>query len=395
MKVIIVDDGFAGWSGHSAEYNLAIFNELERRGINCQIFAHNSISKFKDLAAKAKPTFAHTASNFSFHCKILPKLICKLIMVFFTNASHLFDLLRKITPFVDNKDLLLVADFSPRTSVAYSLWFFYLAVLGKKLTVVVPVHGATRYYGSWALLKLLARSHRLTLAALNQPIADICSKQTSIECKAFPTPQTSQAPNFSDSREKSGSEVTLAFLGVAIVEKGFDVLVDEISLLKDMFNEKQISLTVQCNIVQGTPVLNKAKDKLFSLARSITGLKVIEGALSKEQFFDALSFADILIFPYQPEIYRYIQSGVFTQALTLGKVVIVTDDTFIASELERYGSGIAYRYGVPGALAKAIETAVNNIEIMKAKAQKTKSLYYQIHNPKRYVDLLLELRTLS
>ena len=318
--------------------------------------------------------------------------------VFFANTSHLLDLLRKITSCVDDKDLLLIGDFSPRTSIAYSIWLFILALHHKNLSVVVLVHGAPLYrYYYWELLlfKTLACSHRLTLAALNQAIADVCSKHTSLKCMAFPTPQTSHAPNFRGPQNSSGSEVALAFLGVAIIEKGFDVLIDEISLLKDMLNEKQITLTIQCNIISGSPILDKARDKLLSLANSVIGLKVIEGALSSEQFHDALCSADILIFPYQPEIYKYIQSGVFTQALTLGKIVIVTEDTFIASELERYGSGIAYRYGVPGALTEAIKIAVNNIGTMKEKAQRTKDLYYQIHNPKRYVDLLLELRVLS
>lgn len=398
MKVLIIDDTFTSWAGHSAEYNFAIYDELERRGINCQIFAHESVLQSKGLVPKAKPTFTHTATRFSFHGKVLPKLIYKLMVVFFTNTSHLFDLLRKVTSCVDDNDLLLIGDFSPRTSVAYSIWLLYLTVLRKRLSVVVLFHAPPLYryyYWELLLLKTLACSHRLTLAGLNQAIADVCSKHTSLKCMAFPTPQTSHAPNFRGPQISSGSEVALAFLGVAIIEKGFDVLIDEISFMKDMFYERKINLTVQCNIVKSSPILEKSKNKLLSLANSIIGLKVIEGALSSAQFHDVLCSADILIFPYKPEIYKYIQSGVFTQALTLGKVVIVTEGTLIASELERYGSGIAYKSGVTGALAEAIKMAVNNIGTMKEKAQRTKDLYYQIHNPRRYVDLLLELTNLS
>jgi glycosyltransferase involved in cell wall biosynthesis len=394
LKIIITDDGFAGWSGDNARYNLAVLDELEQRGFDCKIFAHHNISQFRDLASKAKPTFKYTATRFPLNGKIWPRFIYKFTRAFLSNTSHLFDLLQKVTFCVDDKDLLLIADFSPRTSIAYSLWLFYLTVLRKKLGVVIILHGAPRnyWYYLWALLKTLAHFHRITLAAIIQPIADICSKQTSLECRVLPNPQTLLVPDSRSPQDSGRSEVALAFLGIAIVEKGFDALVDEISFLRDMLNEKKISLTVQCNIVQGSPVLNKAKDKLLSLARSVTGLKVIEGTLPMEQFFDVLYSADILIFPYRPEIYKYNQSGVFTQALTLGKIVIVTEGTFIASELARYGSGIVYKFGVPGALTEAIKTAANNIVTMKEKAQRTKNLYYQIHNRKRYVDLLLELR---
>jgi glycosyltransferase involved in cell wall biosynthesis len=116
---------------------------------------------------------------------------------------------------------------------------------------------------------------------------------------------------------------------------------------------------------------------------------------SAEQFHDALYSADVLIFPYRPEFYRYIQSGVFTQALTMGKIVIVTENTFIASELVRYGTGVTYIFGMPGALAEAIRIVVNNFDAMKEKAQRASKLYYEIHNPKRYVDLLLENRSFT
>jgi len=395
MKIIIVDDGFTGWVGHNAEYNLAIFDELARRKINCQIFAQNSVLQFAALALKAKPAFTHTAERFSLHSKILPKFIYKLILVFFTNASHLLNLMQKVTSYIDDQDLLLIGDFSLRTSIAYSVWLFYLTVLRKKLSVVVLMHEPLRYPYSWHLLKLFAHFHRLALAAQNQAIADICSMQTNLKCAVFPTPQTLSAPNFCASRIKSGSEVAIAFLGVTFIEKGFDLLVEEISLLKSILSEKKITLTIQYNITCGSPALDRAKDKLFGLAKSVAGLKVIEGVLPMTQFLDTLCSADILIFPYQPEIYKYTQSGVFTQALTLGKVVIVTEGTFIASELIRYGSGIAFRFGVPGALTEAIKTAVSNIGTMQEKARKTKDLYYQIHNPSRYVDLLLELGILE
>jgi len=392
LKIIIVDDAFTSWAGHSAEYNFAIYDELERRGINCQIFAHNSVSQSKGLVPRAKPAFTHTASRFSVHGKKLPKYIYKLMKVFFANTSHFLDLLRKITSCVDDKDMFVIGDFSPRTSVAYSIWLFILAMQHKTLSVIVLVHGVPQYrYYYWKLLKTFACSHRLTLAALNQPIADICSKQTSLECRVFPIPQTSHGPDLRVCQNSNGSEVALAYLGLAIVEKGFDILVDEISLFTNMLNERQVTLTVQCNIISDSPILEKAKNKLFGLASSIAGLTVIKGALSAEEFFKVLNSADILLFPYRPEVYKYIQSAVFTQALTLGKVVIVTEGTLIASELEKYGSGVAYRSGVPGALAEAIKTAVGNIGAMKEKAQSTKDLYYQIHNPKRYVDLLLEL----
>ena len=148
MKVIITDDAFLDWGGGNAEHNFAVFDELEERGIDCQIFAHNNVSKLRNKTSNIKPTFTHTATRFSFHGKILPKYFYKLMRAFFANTSHLFDLLQKVTSCVDDKDILLIGDFSPRTSIAYSIWLFILALQRKTLSVVVLVHGAPlyRYY---------------------------------------------------------------------------------------------------------------------------------------------------------------------------------------------------------------------------------------------------------
>jgi len=394
LKVIIVDDTLVSWAGHSAEYDFAILNELAKRQIECQIFGQKNISQFKDWAAKVKAAFRHTSGKVLFQGKILPRFIFKIKGVCFTNFSHLFDLLRRVTACVKNNDLLLICDFSSRTSLAYALWLFYLSALRRRLGVVIMVHGVPRYYGSWRLLKLLGRLHRLTLAALNQPVADLCAKQTSLECLVFPIPQTRLLPDSSGCEKISTGQVALAYLGVAIVEKGFDVLVDEISLLQDMFTAKRITLTIQCNIISASPILEAARDKLLSLVKSIAGLKIIEGELPEEEFFNVLNAADILLFPYQPEVYKYIQSAIFTQALTLGKVAICTAGSLAAGELQKYGSGLIYEYGVNGSLAKTIRQAVSNFEAMQEEAKIKRPLYYQIHNPRRYVDLLLGQRIL-
>ena len=42
MKVSIIDDAFTGWTGHNAGYNFSICDELSRRSVKYQVFAHES-----------------------------------------------------------------------------------------------------------------------------------------------------------------------------------------------------------------------------------------------------------------------------------------------------------------------------------------------------------------
>ncbi len=59
-------------------------------------------------------------------------------------------------------------------------------------------------------------------------------------------------------------------------------------------------------------------------------------ALSREAYIETISKSDILLLPYDAYRYRRRTSGIFVEAIWMGKIPLVKDDTWLSAELKRY-----------------------------------------------------------
>ena len=68
-------------------------------------------------------------------------------------------------------------------------------------------------------------------------------------------------------------------------------------------------------------------------------LKLIRlpGALSSQDYLSQLLSADVILLPYDEETYRLKTSGIFIEAIAVGKPVLVTAGTWMAHELKEFG----------------------------------------------------------
>jgi glycosyltransferase involved in cell wall biosynthesis len=119
------------------------------------------------------------------------------------------------------------------------------------------------------------------------------------------------------------------------------------------------------------------------------GVRVVAG-LSAEEYDAEIANADIVLVPNRCEYYRHALSGVFTDALALGKPVIVAEGTYMAKELGRHGSGATFRSGSATALAETMRQTARRLGELRHKAAQGRVAWLEIHNPKTYVDTLLQ-----
>lgn len=62
----------------------------------------------------------------------------------------------------------------------------------------------------------------------------------------------------------------------------------------------------------------------------------LPSVLKHQQYWQELINCDVLLFPYHPVLYRYSTSGIFVEGVIAGKIPVVRDDTWMASELRRF-----------------------------------------------------------
>jgi glycosyltransferase involved in cell wall biosynthesis len=92
------------------------------------------------------------------------------------------------------------------------------------------------------------------------------------------------------------------------------------------------------------------------------------------------------------QFYRSRTSGIFVEALAAGKPVIVTDDTWMSDQLQRYGAGLTFRDQDANGLAGRVRELTANYEHFRAAAERSSRQWAGIHNPERLYDIIQSAR---
>jgi hypothetical protein len=101
-----------------------------------------------------------------------------------------------------------------------------------------------------------------------------------------------------------------------------------------------------------------------------TQVELVYGTLDIPAYYDMLSRADVILLPYSPSFYGHGSSGVFTESVSVGKVVVVSPGTVPARQGKEFDLGVvtASKWE-PAAMAKAVAHALQNLASLQAKAQ--------------------------
>jgi glycosyltransferase involved in cell wall biosynthesis len=188
------------------------------------------------------------------------------------------------------------------------------------------------------------------------------------------------------SREAGHSQVCVAYLGHASVFKGVQLLPDIIRSV--IAQDGAPHFLIQ---VYGDPQLCAALQReLAGVPADAVTLTV--GAVDAETYRRFLQRAQIVLLPYAKEFYGWASSGIFSEAMSLGKVVIVTADTWPALQLEKFhGGGVTVAGPNAQEIADAIRYAVHSLAELTKSASAAAPLWKEHNSPSRFVDAVLSL----
>jgi glycosyltransferase involved in cell wall biosynthesis len=176
------------------------------------------------------------------------------------------------------------------------------------------------------------------------------------------------------------------YLGGWRTEQGVSDLADALIALRGDFAEGRFTATVQARASRADPQAAEVQRRLKAAA--VPGVEIVEEVLSRERFLGALAAADFVVVPYQAEAYRYRTSGIFAEAVALGKPVITTRGSWMAGELGG-DEPLLYTSGSPDDLARAIRGAAELSPELGAGAARRRSAWNAFHNPASFYDLLV------
>jgi glycosyltransferase involved in cell wall biosynthesis len=119
--------------------------------------------------------------------------------------------------------------------------------------------------------------------------------------------------------------------------------------------------------------LDRPERSYARLAEQLTAaanLTTVPGPFTRTEYYGLLAGSDVVLLPYRAERYRVRTSGVFAEALALGKVVVAPSGSWMEERLaEGYGAGVLFEEFEPESMASALVDALSRLDALSAKAR--------------------------
>ena len=98
---------------------------------------------------------------------------------------------------------------------------------------------------------------------------------------------------------------------------------------------------------------------------------LVTGAVDQETYNRYLISSDIIFLPYKEQEYRIRTSGIFSEALSLGKVTVAPDGTWMSDVLQQIdGGGVIFRGQSIESYSRSIISALETLPSLRQKAMR-------------------------
>ncbi|MEW6418248.1 MAG: hypothetical protein AB1480_09015 [Nitrospirota bacterium] len=192
--------------------------------------------------------------------------------------------------------------------------------------------------------------------------------------------------------QNSKQETTFVYMGEIREDKGYYLLPEAIRFVFSKNKMSKIRFIIQSNLrtYRGKQVI-QAKKELLTSGKDVV---MIDRILGINEYYDLMSQADAVLIPYRAgEYYGYYArtSGIFAEALALGKAVIIPRDTWMERQLSKYGGGgVTFEDNDPVSLGQAMLSFLEKKYDHKKRAVECAKKWVGYHNARSYVDILMD-----
>ena len=128
-------------------------------------------------------------------------------------------------------------------------------------------------------------------------------------------------------------------------------------------------------------------EKFESEKKFLFKIKLLKNNLSNYKYINTMKLSDIIILPYSGELYKNRTSGIFIEGTILKKIILVSENTWMANEYKRFGlNELVIKDWSKFKLEKKRKKIFSKKIDLKIKLMK--NLYIQIHNKDNYTNIL-------
>lgn len=383
-RVLIVDEELRDSRGHTGNFIRGMLEYLVGTGADVEVWGHCEVTPaaWEVAGVRVRPMFRRVWMDAIFR----PQRGGRVVSVLRHNWQLLGTLVR-------GGALTRPPELTIATSVhLYHLlaWRVWLALVPRRCRLVLVVLRQpwlirTEVSGRWEftrvariyrpLLRSFRRSARNGQCCLatearftSRLLRHLSGVPSVLIAMPRPTVWTTLRRDLGQSRAPT-APLRIGFLGRTTADKGFEMLLEMIERrCRKPTPGASVVFVIQWSEVPGNPP--HWKKRLSALVQGFPeAIERVEGDLTVDAYAAMIASLDGLLLPYWRSDYIGRGSSLALDAYCAGVPVVFTAGTWVAETVGRWGAGVACRDRDAESLAVAVETLVQNVDSLAARAR--------------------------
>ena len=215
----------------------------------------------------------------------------------------------------------------------------------------------------FSTLKAAVGDHRLTALCETTAMADFYRALLPFEVSVVPGPGLATMPRI-DRKASADHAPTIVSVGFANRSKGYRLLPEAV---RAILRQHPSARFMVHGIVEGSDAEDE-RSVFDSLAMLGERVAARQDVLTPDEYLAWLGQADLVLLPYDPQVYRSRGSGVFIDVRNIGIPIVATEGCAFAQPAFDGGWGVGFRDHTSESLAGAILEALDRRDHLSARA---------------------------
>ncbi len=394
----VLDPQLTNVGGHYFNHDSQLVREVQRRGIGVSLYGRKELQIKECSSVTVVPVFRHDI----FREAATDPLVWPMENFHQVNADFLEDLNQLDQASFAQDHLVYFPNIVQNQLEAVAQWLKALPATRRPTVAFMFrwLNHAMDYVSNRKNREMVALYYRFAVRHLQQvhPRCLFCADTTEL-CNAYRNITSyamAELPNPMDVSElisaippKHPSEAPLVvYQGHTSPLRGFHFLPEIIDRCSRLPQRPKFAIQIQ----DRTGASNMGMQPVLSALDKMKGpfVELIEGALPTQDYLNLLGRADIVLLPYTPSFYGMGSSGVFTEAGSVGKVVVACEGTVPIRQGRDYQLGVvAAAQWTPASLSDALATALQQLPRLTQMASQAAPRFRKENSAPAFWDKLL------
>lgn len=237
-------------------------------------------------------------------------------------------------------------------------------------------HAIDHYRDAFARIEESVASKNFYLLADSEQLVAEYEELTSLTIDLAPIPHT--ISHVASSNPIAGAPLRIGYSGEARIHKGFNLLPFLARSMEKHPPSRPVEFHLHAYCLNPRAEFFQTAMAQLEQCRNVVLYKEIMGPESYRNFIGTI---DIFLIPYALSNYYRQTSGIYTEAIALGKPAVVSRGTWMASHLKRHGGGRECIADDHMSLLLAVRDVVENYDALRAEALEIQKSWLKFHQP--------------